>query len=347
LAVLFLARFFRLSVVIPVAVLAIVSITISAWTIGRYWYFSALNPTIVEVGKSALRLVLPSKQTVTFSIDEIDDVRPLKPHRMIGSSIYTSSLLIVARGRRFVLVRYREFAEVNWLADQLRIALGMPPRRTSFASGSLLQNKERTPAQGNDFAIRLESLSATNAPMKPSPVSMGAWIRHEYENLTNPALLFLLIVAFAGIITINYWSSQLALCMEFGTKAYFNGAPRFVPHRGALLTNGRELGAQYRLVCYLIDIAGFVAWTTITLLMSIGLSRLIFRLRIGERSESNNQIKLSRIELRVSGNAIALAPIPPDFPIYRFDVARNFLRVHQGRIPHPVSQLPAELFEPR
>jgi hypothetical protein len=291
LAVLFLARFFRRSVVIPVAVLGVVTITISLWTIGRYWYFSALNPTILEVGKSALRLVLPSKQTATFSIDEIDDVRPLKPRRMIGASVYTSSLLVVAKGRRFLLLRYRESAEINWLADQLRIALGMPPRRASYVSGSLFQNKEPTPVQGDNFAIRLESLSATNAPMKPSPVSMGAWIRQEYENLTNPALLFLLIVAFAGIMTINYWSSQLALCMEFGTKAYFSGWPRFVPHRGALLTNGQELGAQYRLVSYLIDLAGFLAWTTITLLMSIGLSRLIVRLRI-RRAKRKQQTAL-------------------------------------------------------
>ena len=223
-----------------VAFISVVAL-ITIWSYMRYWFLSSRYPTIIEASSKSVIVILPTRRRIEIPLTELGDIHASRPRRMIGVRGRTSSLIISAFGRKFWLLRYRDYIEVRWLARELRVAAGRSADHPA-------EPAVRIAADAQEMSEAEKSWSGSVPQVKD--VRRSRWknalretISREYDKLGGAPFLCLALSVVIGMMIIANVNSILVLCISYGSDAYFKNGLRFVPHRGFLLTNGRTIAA--------------------------------------------------------------------------------------------------------
>lgn len=191
------------------------------------------------VCRGGVRFVIPA--------DTLIDIYAAPPRRVIGIRSRVSKLRIYTSRRRIRLLPYRDYADIRWLASQIRLAAGRSsehPAESRFsadAAGEALDVQDSTILVPENAEVPLvrkevrESAKGCQRTLSRESNDMGLW--------AEPVLLLL---AIAGVVTLIHLTRILAICLQLGPKAYFHDGVRFVPHRAYSLTNGSASKQSFR-----------------------------------------------------------------------------------------------------
>jgi hypothetical protein len=265
----------------------------NGWFLLRYWRHSGRYPTVIDITLSAMAVTLPSRKRIFLPFGEIGDIHASRPRRQFGVRGRVSSLVISAWGRKFWLLRCRDYVEVRWLARQIRLSVGRAPDHPGEPTARIVADTQE----------HWEPESVWSGPLPAMPQSGEAArsctrktfrqvVWREYDNLGCVATLFLFLSIIIGCFIITRLVGDLIICLQFGADAYFQQGLRFVPHHGSLLTNGRRIGQQYQILSVVLSGAGMIAWTALVVPIVIGFNRLCDAIR--GRRQREQRTKLQR-----------------------------------------------------
>jgi hypothetical protein len=246
----------------------------------RWWRQASRYPTVIEIASKALIVTLPSRKRVSIPFDELDDTRASKPRRMLGVRGRTSSLVIVAWGRRFRLLRYRDYIEVRWLARQIRVATGRPIDHPGEPAVQIVADQQETGEPQDAWSGPLPPASAGKHAQDHKMNRLRQTFWRDYNQLGCAASIFLLLSVVIGVRAILHLLDELVICLQFGSAAYFRDGLRPTPHRGFFnLSNGQAIAGQYKLLFSALFFIIAPLWMAIALLAAIGWNRLAIAFR--------------------------------------------------------------------
>ena len=240
------------------------------------WHYATTNPTVVDITSKVIALTLASGKRIVIPREDLSGIHAVTPRRMIGRKGRISSLTIRTSIRSVRLLPRRDYVEVRWLAHELRKAVGLPADDPSEPLLNEAMDRQEVPDEEVDPTIKLPDPKQTTT--LPRSRRAHAWRRglsREYDNLGCGATLFLLATVLVGMVVINRTLGIAAICLQFGTDAYFRRGLDYVPHRGLQLNNVQKLGPPYVVVYILGCFVALVIWTGGALILTIGLNKLV------------------------------------------------------------------------
>jgi hypothetical protein len=259
----------------------------------RWWRQAIRYPTVIEISARTLALTLPSGKCVSIPFDEVDDIRASKPRRMLGVRGRVSSLVIVAWGRRFRSLWYRDYIEVRWLARHIRIATGRAVDHPGEPAVQIAADEQEVGETHGTWSGPLPPAKPGKRTQDRKMNRLGRTLSREYDQFGCAPNVFLLFSMLVGIVTIGHLLDELVICLQFGFDAYFRDGVRPVPHKGFFnLSNGQMIAPPYRLLFFALYFVVMPLWMGMALLAAIGFNRLAttFRER-RQRSKRAKQLK--------------------------------------------------------
>lgn len=264
----------------------------NGWFLLRYWRHSGRYPTVIDITPTALAVTLPGRKRIFMPFSELTDIRASRPRRQLGVQGRVSSLLISTGGRTFWLLRYRDYAEVRWLARQLRLSVGRTAEHPSEPVVRIDADTQEIQESESDWAGPL--------PAMPQPDddagtrtrrTFGQIVSHEYDHLGCAAGLCLYLSIVVGAFFIGRLVGDLMIRLQFGANAYFQQGLRFVPHHEPLLTNGQRLGPLYRVLSAVLSGIGIITWMAVALPIAFGFNRLSDAIHAKRRKALSEQTR--------------------------------------------------------
>lgn len=237
-------------------------------------------PTIIEAGRDGLTVTFSPRRRVVIPAADLDDIhasRPIRAGQLLGRN---SSLIVSARGRRFTALADRDYAEVLWLARQLRIATGRPVDHPIEPAPPFRGEQQSDPESSPPRSSELSDYgSRPVAGPKATKKTLGQFLPKEYGDLGCAACLFLFASLVTGVFA-SYWlTACLVICLQFGLNGYFRHGIHPIPNRGFELNNGQQLGDVYKALFIAIRGCALLAWMFVSLLVAIGINHLADRLQ--------------------------------------------------------------------
>lgn len=265
----------------------------NGWFLFRYSRHAGRYPTVIDITPSAMAMTLPSGERIFLLIAEIADIHASRPRRQLGVRGRVSSLIISAWGRKFWLLRCRDYVEVRWLARQLRLCVGKAADHPGEPAPLAADTQEHW-----------EPERVWSGPLPPMPQSGEAarcrtrrWrqiLSREYNQLGCLAGIFMFASMLIGSIVTTQFVDALMICLEFGRDAYFKRGLRTIPHHGFFqLNNGQVIAGQYQALFFVTCLVGTVIWMSATLFVAIiahRLAALVTRRRRGGKLEQRGRV---------------------------------------------------------
>jgi hypothetical protein len=218
-------------------------VAISLWHSSRWWIQSRRHPSIIEIASNLFVLTLPTGRKISMPMSEVNDVHASKPWHMIGMKGRTSSLVIFAWGRRFRLLRYRDYIEVRWLARQIRAAMGRAEDHPSEPLVRVGIDQQEVGDPQIAWSGPLPAVTDALQAAVPKSKFLGQTLSREYDNLGCAPGILLLLSVVIGADIILHLLDVLIICLQFGIDAYFRKGLRPIPHRGFFNLNNGQMAA--------------------------------------------------------------------------------------------------------
>jgi hypothetical protein len=246
-------------------------------------------PTMIEAGRDGLTLYLTPRRRVVIPAADLDGIRASRPipiGRLLGRN---SSLIIRAWGRSITALADRDYPEMLWLAQQLRIATGRAANHPGEPAPPW------PPSRHGEFH---GNASRPAAEPKAAKKTFGQFLFKEYDDLRCAPGLFLLASAVIGLFVTSRLIERLIICLQFGLNAYFRNGVRPIPHRGFFnLNNGHQIADGYKALFCVLCMCALLGWAFLSLLIAIVWNRLADRLqrrRFRLRAEQEKRDRVRR-----------------------------------------------------